>query len=111
MGTYTTINPSWAERRAARRVAREHSVAKLAHEPPKYSPEWYEREDDLDWRRSHPGRARDEKRAFRKALRSYRRHVRPMADEPHSLLDSWPFLIPFGLMCVGVLLARAWGWL
>ena len=25
------------------------------------------------------------------------------------LVNSWPFLIPLGLICVGMLLARAWG--
>lgn len=29
--------------------------------------------------------------------------------EPASLVNSWPFLVPFGLICVGMLLARAWG--
>jgi hypothetical protein len=35
---------------------------------------------------------------------------RPLADEPRSLIDSWPFLVCFGV-AVGVLyVARAWGW-
>ncbi|MGN6312889.1 MAG: hypothetical protein ACTHMO_03905 [Rhodanobacteraceae bacterium] len=29
--------------------------------------------------------------------------------QPPSLVNSWWFLIPFGLICVGMLLARAWG--
>lgn len=27
-----------------------------------------------------------------------------------SLVNSWRFLVPFGLICVGMLLARAWGY-
>lgn len=27
-----------------------------------------------------------------------------------SLVNSWWFLIPFGLICVGMVLARAWGY-
>lgn len=60
-----------------------------------------------DWRRSRPADSHTDKRAFRKALRAYRRNVHPMADEPHSFIDSWIFLVPIGLMCVGVLLWRA----
>lgn len=41
----------------------------------------------VDWRSVHPGR--------------------PVADEPHSFWDRWIFLVPFGLMCIGVLLWRA----
>lgn len=36
-----------------------------------------------DWRTAKPGHA----------LREYRRKMIPMADEPRSLVDSWPFLI------------------
>jgi hypothetical protein len=65
-----------------------------------------------DWRTARPAvDTRAEKRAFKRALRNYRKHVHPMADEPHSFWDSWLVLVPFGLMCFGILLARAWGWL
>lgn len=77
-----------------------------------------------DWRSAEPGRpnairrsfamfsaVRRERRAFRKVYRNYRRNVVPMADVGHSIVDSWYFLIPLGLMCAGVLVARAWGWM
>lgn len=34
---------------------------------------------------------------------------RPVSDEPRSLIDSWPFLITFGLICIGILIARSQG--
>lgn len=34
---------------------------------------------------------------------------RPLSDEPHSLVDSWPFLIPGCLIAVGILIARVAG--
>lgn len=63
-----------------------------------------------DWRNARPADPavlRRERRAFRKADRNYRRNVIPMAEVGHSIADSWYFLIPFGLMCVGVILWRA----
>jgi len=30
--------------------------------------------------------------------------------EPPALVNSWKFLILMGLICVGMLLARAWGY-
>lgn len=93
---------------------RDHHVA---GQPPRFSryAQAFKHLDgtSADWRNTRPARfeTRAEKRAFKRALRNYRRHVRPMADEPHSFWDSWILLIPFGLMCIGILLARAWGWL
>lgn len=92
---------------------REHHVA---GQPPKFSrhAQAFKHLDgtSADWRTAQPAAdTRVEKRAFKRSLRNYRKHVRPVADEPHSFWDSWPFLVPFGLMCFGILLARAWGWL
>lgn len=53
-----------------------------------------------DWR---------ERRAFKAAYRNYRKHVHPMADEPNSLLDSWPFLVCGLAVGVAIYAARAWG--
>jgi hypothetical protein len=97
---------------------------KLDGAPVEYSADWYmrdeEREDDA--RVQHSTRlgavrrrivmwiaVRRERRAFRRALRNYRGKVHPMAESGHSIVDSWYFLIPFGLMVVGVLIARVWG--
>jgi len=65
-----------------------------------------------DWRASKPAHkapARRLPKAVRKALRDYRRKVIPMADEPRSLVDSWPFLVCALAIAVAILLGRAWG--
>lgn len=65
-----------------------------------------------DWRAAKPGHqapARRLPKAVRKALRDYRRKVIPMADEPSSLVDSWPFLTCGLVIATVILLARAWG--
>lgn len=65
-----------------------------------------------DWRADKPGHkapARRLPKAVRKALRDYRRKVIPMAGEPRSLIDSWPFLVCGSVVAIAILLARAWG--
>ena len=65
-----------------------------------------------DWRMAKPGhkaQARRLPKSVRKALRDYRRKVIPMADEPRSLVDSWPFLACALVIACGLLLSRAWG--
>jgi len=67
---------------------------------------------DIDWRAAKPGHqapARRPPKAVRKALRDYRRKVIPMAGEPSSLIDSWPFLVCGLVVAIAALLARAWG--
>lgn len=68
-----------------------------------------------DWRAAKPGHGRsvahDAARSstFKRAMRNYRRKVVPMAEEPRSLIDSWPFLVCFGIV-VGILyVARSFG--
>lgn len=54
--------------------------------------------------------ARFSKGPWRIVKRTDKPGHRPMADEPRSLIDSWPFLVSFGIV-VGVLyVTRAWGW-
>jgi len=67
---------------------------------------------DIDWRAAKPGHkapARRLPKAVRKALRDYRRKVIPMADEPSSLVDSWPFLVCLALIACAILWARSQG--
>lgn len=69
------------------------------------------RHDDLvvDWRATKPGHktpARRLPKAFRKALRDYRRKVIPMDDEAAC---SWCVLVLIGVAAIAVLLASAWG--
>lgn len=67
-----------------------------------------------DWRTAKPGhmaRPRRLPRSVRRALRDYRRKVVPMADEPRSLIDSWPFLVCGLVIGGGLLWARSQGWL
>lgn len=37
--------------------------------------------------------------------------IQDRTGEPRSLIDSWPFIVCLGVVSVGLLLARAWGWL
>jgi len=64
-----------------------------------------------DWRAAKPGHKAPPRRlpkAVRKALGEYRRKLTPMADEPRSLVDSWPFLVCALAIAVAILLGRAW---
>ena len=67
-----------------------------------------------DWRADKPGHKAPPRRlpkAVRKALRDYRRKVIPMAGEPRSLIDSWPFIVCLTLIACAILWARSQGWM
>jgi len=69
-------------------------------------------EHRTDWRTAKPGHQASARRLpknVRKALRDYRRKVIPMADEPRSLIDSWPFLACGLVIALALVCARAWG--
>ncbi len=63
----------------------------------KYSPDWYELEDERDdWRRAQPGRIASAWDRF--------------AELGNHLINSWWVLTPMGLMLVGGLVCIAMGW-
>jgi hypothetical protein len=53
------------------------------------------RHDDsrMDWRQARPG------------------DPKPVVDEPRSLIDSWPFLLSFGVVVLALVWAASQGWL
>lgn len=58
-----------------------------------------------NWRTARP--ADTSKRAFRRALRNYRKHVIPMAETGHKVMESWLTLAIAGAAFVAVLLWQA----
>lgn len=44
-------------------------------------------------------------------LRRLRDAIRFEDGEPRSLIDSWPFLVSFGIVVIILYVARAWGWI
>lgn len=81
-------------------------AAKPGHEAqvPGDSPEWIFSPEGRAWSKRCARR-----NTFKRAMRNYRRKVVPMAEEPRSLIDSWPFLVCFGIV-VGILyVARSFG--
>jgi hypothetical protein len=59
------------------------------------------------WRTARPADAKANDRAFRRALRNYRKYVIPMAETGHKVMAARCFLVLLGLICVGILLWQA----
>jgi hypothetical protein len=61
----------------------------------------------MDWRTARPADTKANDRAFRRALRNYRKYVIPMAETGHKVMESWLTLAIAGAAFVAVLLWQA----